>query len=161
MAVLDLCTMLPVRTFGPGETILAEGQRAGVLYVLISGAIEIVKGDLKITTVREPGAFFGEMSVLLDAPHMASVRTLEESTFHVALDPVGFLQSNPGVTMELSRLLARRLHLVTSYLVDLKRQFEGSGDHLEMVDEVLENLVHHQDAETSPGSDRHPDPTVD
>ena len=161
MSVLDCCTALPVRTFGPGETILEEGKRAGVLYVLISGSIEIVKGDLQITTVREPGALFGEMSVLLDAPHMASVRTLEQSTFHIAQDPIAFLQSNPAVTMELSRLLARRLHLVTSYLVDLKRQFEGSGDHLEMVDEVLENLVHHQEGETSPGSDRYPDPTVD
>lgn len=161
MVVLDLCTTLPVRTFGPGETVLEEGTKAGVLYVLVSGAIEIVKGGLQITTVREPGAFFGEMSVLLDAPHMASVRTLEAATFHVAQDPAGFLEANPRVTIELSRLLARRLHLVTSYLVDLKRQFEGSGDHLEMVDEVLENLVHHQDAETSPGSDRYPDPTVD
>jgi CRP/FNR family cyclic AMP-dependent transcriptional regulator len=161
MAVLDLCSALPLRAAATGEVILEEGKRAGVLYVLVSGAIEVVKGDLQITTVSEPGAFFGEMSVLLDAPHMATVRALEDSTFHVAEDPLAFLRSHPEITMELSRLLARRLHFVTSYLVDLKRQFEGSGDHLSMVDEVLEGLVHHQDAEASTGSDRYPDSTVD
>ena len=161
MAILDLCAALPVRSFAAGETILEEGKRAGVLYILVSGGIEVVKGDLQITTVTEPGAFFGEMSVLLDMPHMANVRTLEDSTFHVADDPLHFLRSHPEITMELSRLLARRLHFVTSYLVDLKRQFEGSGDHLAMVDEVLEGLVHHQEPEASPGSDRYPDTTVD
>ena len=29
-----------------------------------------------------------------------------------------------------------------------------------MVDEVLEALMHHQDDEFTPGSDRHPDPTL-
>ena len=35
------------------------------------------------------------------------------------------------------------------------------GDHLAIVDEVLEGLVHHQDPESDPGSDRYPDRTVD
>jgi CRP-like cAMP-binding protein len=161
MAILDLCKDLPERAFRKGEVLLEEGKRAGVLYILVSGAIEVVKGDVQINTVSDPGAFFGEMSVLLDAPHMATVRALEDSTFFVAEDPVAFLRSNPEIAMELSRLLARRLHYVTSYLVDLKRQFEGSGDHLEIVDEVLEGLVHHQEPEATPGSDRYPDPTVE
>ena len=50
---------------------------------------------------------------------------------------------------------------MTTYLVDLKRQFESSGDHLAMVDAVLESLVHHQEREAAAGSDRCPDPTVD
>ncbi|MGH8659564.1 MAG: cyclic nucleotide-binding domain-containing protein [Gammaproteobacteria bacterium] len=161
MAVLDLCKTLPVRTFGPGEVVLAEGQRTGLLYILVSGTVEVVKGEIRISTVSEPGAFFGEMSVLLDAPHMATVRTIESSTFHVTQDPLGFLRSTPALAMDLSRVLARKLHFVTTYLADLKRQFEGSGDHLAMVDEVLESLLHHQEAEASPGSDRYPDPTLD
>jgi CRP/FNR family transcriptional regulator, cyclic AMP receptor protein len=161
MPILDLCQTLPRRAFAKGEVLLEEGKRAGVLYILESGAIEVVKGDVQINVVSDAGAFFGEMSVLLDAPHMATVRALEESTFFIADDPLAFLRSNPEIAMELSRLLARRLHYVTSYLVDLKRQFEGSGDHLEIVDEVLEGLVHHQEPEATPGSDRYPDPTVD
>jgi CRP/FNR family cyclic AMP-dependent transcriptional regulator len=160
-SVLDRCRSLPLRTFAAGETILAEGTRSGVLYILASGVIEVVKGDVQINTASEPGAFFGEVSTLLDVPHTATVRALEACTFHVAEDPLAFLRSNPEIALELSRLLARRLHFVTTYLVDVKRQFEGSGDHLAIVDEVLESLSHHQEAEASPGSDRCPDPTVE
>jgi CRP/FNR family cyclic AMP-dependent transcriptional regulator len=159
--VLDLCARLPLKTFATGETILAEGGRAGVLYILRDGAVEILKGEFQITTVSEPGSFFGEMSVLLDMPHMATVKTLRGSTFHVAEDPLAFLGSGPELALALSRLLARRLHFVTTYLADLKRQFEDQSSHLGMVDEVLENLVHHQEAESQPGSERYPDPTVD
>jgi CRP-like cAMP-binding protein len=129
-----------------------------VLYVLATGSVEVVKGEVQINTVSEPGTFFGEMSVLLDTPHTATVRALEPSTFHVAADPLAFVRANPDVGLAVARLLARRLHFVTTYLVDLKRQFEGSGDHLAMVDEVLDTLVHDQARETLPGSDRCPDP---
>ena len=71
------------------------------------------------------------------------------------------MQSDPSIGLALARLLAKRLHSVTTYLVDLKRQFEDQESHLSMVDEVLETLVHHQDEESTPGSDRHPDPTVE
>ncbi len=159
--MLELCKALPVRTFGPQQVVLQEGQRSGLLYVLVSGSVEVVKGDVRISTISQPGAFLGEMSVLLDAPHMATVRTLEASTLHVTGDPDAFLQSSPAISMELSRLLARKLNLVSTYLADLKRQFAESGDHLEMVDEVLEGLLHHQEAAALPASDRCPDPSGD
>jgi len=160
-SVLRACEGLPTRTFGAGEVIVEEGSPPGVLYVLASGSVEIVKGDVQITTVAEPAAFFGEMSVLLGMPHTATVRALEPSTFHVVEDPIGFFQANPEGAFEVARLLARRLHFVNSYLVDLKKQFAGSGDHLSMVDEVLETLVHHQEPAAAAGSERCPDPTVE
>ncbi|MGH9891256.1 MAG: cyclic nucleotide-binding domain-containing protein [bacterium] len=104
MAVLDLCGSLPVRTFGPGEVVLREGERSGLLFIMVSGTVEVVKGEIRINTVCEPGAFFGEMSVLLDAPHMATVRTVESTTFHVTEDPLAFLRSSPAIAMDLSRL---------------------------------------------------------
>lgn len=159
--LLALCAHLPRRTFAGGETILAEGGNAGVLYILERGEIEVLKGDFQVATVDTPGAFFGDMSVLLDQPHMATVRALGDVSLFVADDPRSFLESNPTIALSLARLLARRLHSVTTYLVDLKRQFEDRDDHLAMVDEVLEALVHHQGEESTPGSDRYPDPTVE
>jgi len=143
-AVLDLCRDLPVRTFAAQELILADGDKAGALYILIDGLVEVVKGDVQITSVSEPGAIFGEMSVLLGSQHTASVRALSASSFHVVEDPDRFLSSRPDIMLHVARLLARRLNFVTGYLVDVKRQFEDQQDHLGMVDEVLESLVHHQ-----------------
>ena len=160
-SVLRACQGLPIKEFAAGEVVVAEGSPAGALYVLASGSVEVVKGDVQITIVAEPGAFFGEMSVLLARPHTATVRALEPSSFHVVDDPLGFLHAHPASTFELARLLARRLHFVNSYLVDLKRQFQDHGSHLSMVDEVLETLVHHQEPAAAAGSDRCPDPTVE
>src|SRR4029450_12328428 len=67
--VLRACQGLPTRTFAAGEAVLEEGSPAGELFVLASGSVEIVKGDVQITTVSDPGSFFGEMSVLLGRPH--------------------------------------------------------------------------------------------
>lgn len=160
-SVLDICATLPERQFATGEAVLEEGGTDRVLYVLIEGAVEIRKGDIQINTVADPGSIFGEVAVLLDMPHMATVKTTAPSRFYVAADPAGFLRASPEITLAVATLLARRLHGVTTYLVDLKRQFEHQGDHLGLVDEVLESLVHHQEPPTEPGSDRYPDPTVE
>ncbi len=163
-ALLEHCQGLPLQTFAAGETVLAEGTRSGRLYVLVSGRVETVKGDVPINTASEPGAFFGEIAALLDAPHSATVRAVVPSTFRVADDPLAFMRSSPDVALELARLLARRLHSLTGYLVDLKHQFQDRSDHLVMVDDVLESLLHHHDHhEATPGSDRcpEPDPTTE
>ena len=158
--ILRLSAGLPQRDVPAGEIVLRQGDRTGVLFVLIEGAVEVLKDDVQVNTVADPGAIFGEMSVLLDAPHMATVRTLAPSRFHVIEDAPRFLSGDPAVALAVSRLLARRLHAMISYLVDLKHQFEDHDSHLGMVDEVLEALVHHQGDEHAPGSDRDPDPTV-
>ena len=44
--------------------------------------------------MAEPGAVFGELSVLLDQPHTADVVALETSQFHVA-DATTLLTQNP------------------------------------------------------------------
>jgi CRP/FNR family transcriptional regulator, cyclic AMP receptor protein len=155
-SILPLCEGLPVRRFEPGTVLLPEGKTSGLLYVLIDGEVEILKGEFQINTVCDPGAIFGEVSVLLGIPHMATVRAMTACRAYQVEDGDAFLQSNPLIAYELSKLLAERLHGVTSYLVDLKRQFEDRGDHLAMVDDVLETLVHQQRGLFTPGSDRDP-----
>lgn len=153
---LELCRDVPVRAFEPGAILLAEGETSGLLYILIEGEVEIVKGDFQINTVSDPGAIFGEISVLLDIPHMATVRALTGCRAHQVRDANAFLKANQGISYHLAELLARRLHGVSTYLVDLKSQFAGHDNHLGMVDDVLETLVNQQDRRFTPGSDRDP-----
>jgi CRP-like cAMP-binding protein len=158
--ILSFCQGLPEKTSGPGEVLLAEGGREEILYILIEGEVEVLKGDFQINTVSEPGAIFGEMSVLLDLPHTATVKTHTPSRMHVVEHASEFLQSHTDIAYQLAKLLAQRLHSITTYLVDLKSQFEDQKDHLGMVDEVLETLVHQQAEECTPGSDRDPNTTI-
>ncbi|MEJ0059411.1 MAG: cyclic nucleotide-binding domain-containing protein [Terricaulis sp.] len=153
-SIADLCHELPVATFAPGEVLIGEGKSTGRLYVLIEGSVAVMKGDFQINLVSEPGAIFGDMSVLLGIPHMATVRAVTPCRARVTEDGAAFLQSHKEVTYLLSQMLAQRLQGVTTYLVDIKRQFEDHSGHLGMVDEILETLLNQQRSTFSPGSDR-------
>jgi CRP/FNR family transcriptional regulator, cyclic AMP receptor protein len=155
-STLHLCQALPVRSFEPGAVLLDEGKTSQLLYVLIDDEVEIVKGNFQINVVSDAGAIFGEISALLDIPHMATVRALTSCSAYVVESADAFLQSHKEISYYLSKLLAQRLNGVTSYLVDLKRQFEDRDNHLAMLDDVLETLVHQQLQTFTPGSDRDP-----
>jgi CRP/FNR family transcriptional regulator, cyclic AMP receptor protein len=66
------------------EVVLTAGSKTGGLLFLRSGTVEVVKDGVQVASVNAPGSVFGEQAVLLDQPHMADVRTLEQSEFYVA-----------------------------------------------------------------------------
>ena len=87
--------------------------------------------------VVEIGAGTGTLTRALAATG-ASVRAYEVE------NPIEFMTRRPGLAIHAARLLAQRLHDGTTYLADLKVQFEDRKDHLGMVDQVLDALMHHQ-----------------
>jgi CRP/FNR family transcriptional regulator, cyclic AMP receptor protein len=155
-AILDHCGDIPLENMTGGTVLLGEGQRTGCVYVLAQGRIEVLREDTQVTVLDEPGSMVGEMSVLLGVPHTATARTLGAAKVHVIRNGEAFFNSHPDLSWLVARLLANRLNAATTYLVDLKRQFASHGDHLEMVSEVLETLMHQQGEDFSPGSDRDP-----
>ena len=120
-AILHACQGVPAKAVEPGTVLFAEGDRDGALYVLVSGEVEILKGDFQVNIVSEPGAVFGEMSILLKNPHMATVRARKSCQVHMIPDGEAFLRSNPGTAYDLLRIMASRLHGVTNYLSNLNQ----------------------------------------
>jgi CRP-like cAMP-binding protein len=112
---------LPLSTYRAGETVIADGSRTGRLLILKKGTVAIVKEGTEIAKVAEPGAVFGELSVLLDQPHAADVRALETSEFHVA-DATTLLTQNPIAVLYVATMLAQRLNGANHALVQLKQQ---------------------------------------
>ena len=98
---------LPLVTYQVGETVIADGSKSARLLILKKGAVTIVKEDTEIATVTEPGAVFGELSILLDQPNKVDVRALETSQFYVADGDV-LLTQNP-IVMHVATVLARQL----------------------------------------------------
>ncbi len=144
-SILDHCAGSERRRFAAGSVLLSEGTVSGQLFILVEGEVEVLRGEMQVALIDEPGAVFGEMSVLLALPHTATVRAVSPLTAFVFEDAAAFLRSNPAMGFHLARLLAQRLNAATTYLVDLKRQFEGHGDHFGMVGDILESLMHQQD----------------
>ncbi len=160
-SALSLCQGLPERTFQQGDILMTEGGRDKLIYVLIEGAVDIYKRDVLVSSQFDPGAIYGELAVLLDVPHTATVKAATNCRTYLVEDANEFLRSHPDLSFQLASLLARKLNSITTYLADLKHQFQGRDDHLGMVDVVLESLLHEQVEDIEPGSDRYPDDTID
>src|SRR3954466_5774917 len=158
--ILDYCTAGVQRDVSAGAFVVHEGHTTGHLYVLIEGRLEVVKGDTVVASIAEPGAVLGEMSVLLDKPHTATVRAAQDSTIYEIDDAASFLRKQPAVAILIAKMLAQRLNVANSYLADLKQQYAGHGTHLAMVSEVLQSMINLPPQQVSPGSDRQSDPRI-
>jgi len=156
-SMLDLCNGLHERALEPGDYLLVEGETDDLLYILIEGEVDVLKGETLVNCQADPGAIFGELALLLNRPHTASVRASKATRVYVTDQAREFLRSSPELSYHLAVMLGRKLNSITSYLVDLKQQFADRTDHLVMVDEVLDSLLHEQVNEIQPGSDRCPD----
>jgi CRP/FNR family transcriptional regulator, cyclic AMP receptor protein len=133
---------LPVEIHPPGGLVLATGSTTGKLLILKQGAVEVVRDGMRLAEVSEPGAVFGELALLLGRPHTADVRALERSTFHVA-DGRTFLRVDPTAALYVAVILAGRLDLVNSYLIEARSQLKPAerGSVLEqMIDNIAEAL---------------------
>lgn len=152
--ILAASADLPRADLPAGATLIVEGEHPRRLLVLEAGAVAVTRDDVEVSTIDQPGAVFGEMSVLLQAPATATVRTLRPCIFRVASDPESFLRARPEVALAVATMLARRLDALTRYLVDVREQYADRDDHLGVVDVVLDSLSHHQRVDADPGSDR-------
>ncbi len=95
-AVLDYCTDATRREVPEGTFVLHEGSKTGHLFVLLEGRLEVIKGDSVVAVLTEPGAMLGEMSVLLDQPHTATVRAAADFVVYEFDDAAAFLRDQPA-----------------------------------------------------------------
>lgn len=139
---LSLLAALPPLSCPAGHVVITEGQALDGLYFLESGEVEVLKGGVLIAEVYEPGAVFGDMAYLLGTVPTAMVRTITPCIFRHVANPREFFRSNPDIALHMATILARRLDSLNRYLVDIKHQFKDRADHLGMIDEVLDALMH-------------------
>ena len=99
-----------VASFGEGKELVKEGAAGSVFYVILEGKAKVTK---KGKTVKRlgPGAFFGELAVIVGAPRTASV--ISETPIRCltlsgrALR--GVLHDEPGLALKVLEHVARRL----------------------------------------------------
>ncbi len=103
------------RSYPKGRTIVSEGEPSQSMYILLAGRAKVQRSDSEgkevILAVLGSGEFFGEMSLIDDAPRSASVITLEPCEF-MAVSKDAFkalLAQSPEVSMNVMRGLVRRL----------------------------------------------------
>jgi CRP/FNR family cyclic AMP-dependent transcriptional regulator len=103
------------RSFPRGRSIVAEGETSQAFYLLLSGRAKVQRSDSEgkevILAILGPGEFFGEMSLIDDAPRSASVITIEPCDF-IAVNKESFkamLASSTDMCLAIMRGIVRRL----------------------------------------------------
>lgn len=142
----------PIAAYQAGETVLAAASTSGRLLILKSGVVVVRKEGVEIARVTEPGAVFGELSVLLDQPHAAEVRALEASQFYVA-DAATLLRVDPIALLYVATVLARRLDDANQALMELRREVEA-GQPRSVIDKTADKVEGLLGAQ--PGHGRYP-----
>src|SRR5262249_34918852 len=117
---------LPVVKHRARDVVVCAGSETGRLLFLRSGEVEGVKDGVQIAKVSAPGSVFGEQAALVDQPHTADVRALEESEFYVADAPT-ILTGDSTVALYVAAILARRLDAGNRSLIELKRQVQAGA----------------------------------
>ena len=114
-ALSAIADLLIERRVPKNQTIVEEGLSGDYMYVIREGQVKVTKlsgdGREKILELLGPGDFFGEMSLLDDAPRSASVKSLTE-THILALSRPDFLKElrrNPDLGMAVIQELTRRV----------------------------------------------------
>jgi CRP/FNR family cyclic AMP-dependent transcriptional regulator len=130
----------PLVTLAAGELLLTQGGKTDCIYFMVQGSVKIMKDDYEVAIVSDEGAVFGELSILLEKEHSASVECLEDSKFYCIENPGEYLEDHPKVIWHIAQILGLRIFNLNQYLVDQKTNDKGE-DHLQMVEDVLGVLL--------------------
>lgn len=148
-AIIESIRGRETRMFKAGEVILQEGESTGLLFVLKSGSVEVLKNGVPVALASQPGVVFGEMATLMNSAHTATVRAMTACEFYQIENSREFLKSHPEFCFHLCELLAHRLDTLNHFIIDLKTEIE-TGDVHRGVDEIFETLLYRQKRERTP-----------
>ena len=118
-----------VRKYQAGEVILAEGCFDNWIYVLVSGAVKILKHSETLSVLHRTGDIFGEMGVIDGAPRSASVYAVDD-TVCIATD-ASYIDRLSGNDREafcyvlyrmFCEILVNRLRLTNDELIKVKEE---------------------------------------
>jgi small-conductance mechanosensitive channel/CRP-like cAMP-binding protein len=127
-----LASRAALRRFADGEVIVREGDATSSMFLVAQGQIVISARGERDTTrklaVLDPGAAFGEISLLTGEPRLATARAVGEATL-VEIDkgtlaPV--LEANPSLAEKLGEVIAERRRQTADRLGDVASPTEIS-----------------------------------
>ena len=103
------------RRFKRGEVIVEQGDKSNMLFIILTGRARVVTADKRgrevILATLQPGEYIGEMSLIDNQPHSATVRA-EVQTDMLCLGRAEFarcLPENSSMAYAIMKNLVQRL----------------------------------------------------
>lgn len=146
-----------LKTYQKGDSLFLEGDESQDLYFLVSGHLEVLKGDKKIAEITEPGAMFGELSFLLGAKRTATVQAGNEvRVLRIPKNEVStFLKDFPVVGQKITEIIARRLDESSQAVYGLRQICDKLPDAVMLTDRSGRVIAWNAAAEKLYGRDWH------
>lgn len=101
---------IPLRTFAAGERIFLEEDAGNAMYVVRSGAVDVISFG-KVLEHVGPGGVFGEMALIDDSPRAAAALASQPTEVAV-IDKTAFLAliaEEPEFALQIMKLMAERV----------------------------------------------------
>ncbi len=101
---------VPLRRVDPGERIFLEKDMGTAMYVVRSGAVDVITFG-KVLERIGPGGVFGEMALIDDGPRAAAALASEPSELAVIDKPtfLTLITEEPEFALRIMRLMAERV----------------------------------------------------
>ena len=137
------------KTFAPGDTLFLEGDYSQDMYILISGILDVYKGDKKIAELVDSGTTAGELSYLFGSKRTATIKALDTvEAIMVPADQIkNILRKYPSISHEITLRLAKRLEETTKIMHGLREFNDQLPDAIIMADKERNILSWNQAAE--------------
>lgn len=105
---------IPMRRFDAGERIFLEQDTGTAMYVVRSGAVDVITFG-KILERVGPGGVFGEMALIDDAPRAAAALANVETEVAVIDKPtfLTLIAEEPEFALQIMKLMAERVRRKT------------------------------------------------
>ena len=108
----ELAAVSRLTPYGRGETVVRQGDEGASMFVLARGeaVVRLEPGATEVARFTEPGAFFGEMSLLTGEPRSASVVAVTDcDLFEIDVEPFRRLVlGDPTLVERVGRAVATR-----------------------------------------------------
>jgi CRP-like cAMP-binding protein len=103
--------------FEAEQLIITQGTPGQAFYMILSGRVEIIR-DGRSLGAYGPGDFFGEMSLLDNAPRSATIRALDPTRCLMlsSWDFKALIEKTPSIAVKLLEVLSRRLRVADERL---------------------------------------------
>ncbi len=142
--ITKLLEVIEVHKWGPGQLIIEENFLGEEMYIILSGKVEVLKGDQKVADLK-PGHFFGELSLIDKTPRSATIRSVSETKMMV-------LHRKPlfSVLKKESRVAMK---LFWALLQTMSKRLRTTDEEVARLKEMMEGASHSEDKVPSYGTD--------
>lgn len=129
--------------YPPDTYICREGEWGDSLYVIMSGAVSLVKDGIELGTFRRQGDCVGEMTLIDGQPRSASLRTTTDVRL-LQLKSASFeslLAAYPESCREIMKVLSERLREGLNVQIEAIRNEAAREQELILAEEIQHGLL--------------------